>query len=301
MRIVDAQLHEPSVWGDWEWADQRLRWELMLELQLSQMNAVGVDSALLFAVDLGWARFAAARHPGRFAVVPMFAAMPGFHVLDAGAPDIERIVEELSAEAGVVAVRIVRTVPKPDGGVVLAPAEAFDRLAASCARAALPMFMSTVGDLATPGRLAARHAELTVIVDHLGLPQPPSYRPDATPFAQLPKLLALAEHPNVVVKCSGAPTLSREGYPFADLWPHLRQVIGAFGVERVMWGSDFSRVLGRAGFHLRLPRGEAAYEGKHTYAEALHYVRDTDQLTPAEKTAILGETAHALLHWPALL
>lgn len=74
------------------------------------------------------------------------------------------------------------------------------------------------------GGLAAALPDLQLVVDHLGLPQPPLVPPDRPePFGRLPELLSLARRPNVAVKLTGAPTLSRQRYPFADLWPHLHR------------------------------------------------------------------------------
>jgi predicted TIM-barrel fold metal-dependent hydrolase len=42
------------------------------------------------------------------------------------------------------------------------------------------------------------------VIDHLGLPQPHEPPVPAEPFADLPKLLALAPHDNIAVKISGA-------------------------------------------------------------------------------------------------
>jgi hypothetical protein len=39
--------------------------------------------------------------------------------------------------------------------------------------------------------------------------------------ADLPKVLELARRPNAVIKVSGACTLSREPYPFPDIWDRL--------------------------------------------------------------------------------
>jgi L-fuconolactonase len=297
MLVIDGQLHEPPVTRDWP-VDESTRHDLLDELQLALMAAVGVDRAVLFPTDLDWALQAAERYPERFTVVPMFSAGGRFGLPAADALEIEAEIERLSSIRGVVGFRIVRTVPDGRGGHVLAPAEAFDRLAAACARAGLAVFMSTVGDLVTPGVLAERHPEIAVVVDHLGLPQPPSYKRASPPFRALAELLALARHPNLAVKCSGLPTLSTRPYPFDDLWPHLHAVIDAFGPERVMWGSDFSRVLGRAGFHFRIPGGEQDYQGKHTYAQALHYLADSEQLDRDQKGWILGRTAQRLLNWP---
>ena len=37
--------------------------------------------------------------------------------------------------------------------------------------------------------------------------------------------------------------LSRDEWPYRDLWPILACVIEAFGADRVMWGSDYPFVL----------------------------------------------------------
>jgi len=38
--------------------------------------------------------------------------------------------------------------------------------------------------------------------------------------------------------------------------------------------------------------------GLHTYAEAIDYIRDSSELSSAEKTAILGESLRHQLRWP---
>ena len=50
--------------------------------------------------------------------------------------------------------------------------------------------------------------------------------------------------------------LSKEPYPFADVWVPIRSVLDAFGAERVMWASDISRFAGRIGWRTRYPRPE---------------------------------------------
>ena len=91
------------------------------------------------------------------------------------------------------------------------------------------------------GGLAERHPETQLVVDHLGLNQP--FEPPAPPepFADLPQLLALARHPNVAVKVSGACTLSHRPFPFDDLWEPLGRIFDAFGFERCLWGTDWTR------------------------------------------------------------
>ena len=134
-----------------------------------------------------------------------------------------------------------------------------------------------------------------MIVDHLGMRQNPTFGLDDPPFRDLPALLALAELPNVRVKVSGVPTLSAGPYPFADLWESLDQVLAAFGAERLMWGSDISRVMGRAGTIRLAPEGREY--AKHTYAEALFYLKHTDRLTADQREWLLGRTAATVLGW----
>jgi L-fuconolactonase len=296
--VVDAQLHEPAVSLEWEAADEATRRLALTELQLGYMRAVGVDKAVLFPIDLRWADEAAALFPERFGIVPMIiAGHSGNGVIDASSPAVEAAVAAQAAKPAVVGMRILPSVPAGDGGHSTAPLDAFDRAIAACDREGLPLFVYAP-DHAVPAAIAERHPALTVIVDHLGMSQPPVAVPDDPRFSSLPSLLALARFPNVAVKVSGVPTLSRDAYPFPDLWPRLHRLVAAFGPDRLLWGSDISRVYGRAGFDWRVPGGEGDYEGRHTYAEALLYLRETDELSVETKSKILGLTALSLLRWP---
>lgn len=63
----------------------------------------------------------------------------------------------------------------------------------------------------------------------------------AEPSADLPKLVALAKHDSVVVKISGVGTLSKQPFPYKDIWDPLRRIFDAFGLDRCMWGTDWTR------------------------------------------------------------
>jgi predicted TIM-barrel fold metal-dependent hydrolase len=89
------------------------------------------------------------------------------------------------------------------------------------------------------GRIASRHPDLKLVIDHVGL-RVSAKGPAA--FADLPSVLALARHPNVAVKASGIPSLSAAPYPFRDLHPHIRQLVDAFGPRRTFWGTDLTRM-----------------------------------------------------------
>ena len=56
-------------------------------------------------------------------------------------------------------------------------------------------------------------------------------------------MLALAALPNVAIKISGACTLSHEPYPYNDIWDPVCRVIDAFGLDRCMWGTDWTRAV----------------------------------------------------------
>jgi predicted TIM-barrel fold metal-dependent hydrolase len=302
MPIIDAQLHEPALSLDWQEADPEVRFQMMLEVELAYMHAVGVDRAVLFPIETAWGAWAAERMPDRFAVVPMItpAGVPGGMVADD--PGLPEFVAECRSTPGFVAMRMMHTVPAQlfGGGEADAPpwvsdVDMYEPLFEACLANGFPLFMSTAGALDGPAEVLRRHPELIVIVDHLGLRQNPTFGLDSPPMRELPRLLELAKHPNVRVKVSGVPTLSADGYPFEDLWEGLEQVIEAFGVERLMWGSDISRVMGRAGSVQLAPPG--LDYARHTYAEALYYLKHTDRLSAEQKEWLLGRTATTVLGW----
>jgi predicted TIM-barrel fold metal-dependent hydrolase len=162
----------------------------------------------------------------------------------------------------------------------------------------VPVFLFITGWLPHTARIAERFPGLTLIVDHLGLRQPPLDTPDDPPFASLPQLLDLSRFGNVHVKLCGLPALSSERFPYKDAWPALRAITDAFGADRLMWASDTTRFAGRIGIgRFQNPATLGDYPGKHSYAESLLFVREAEVLSEAEKAAILGGTAARVLDW----
>lgn len=90
--------------------------------------------------------------------------------------------------------------------------------------------------------LARRFPELAIVLDHAA-------KPDIAhgAFAQwADDILALAEHGNVSCKLSGLPTevapeqYSQEQYAGDEIFlPYVAHLFRAFGVKRLMWGSDW--------------------------------------------------------------
>jgi predicted TIM-barrel fold metal-dependent hydrolase len=106
-------------------------------------------------------------------------------------------------------------------------------------KAGVPLMLLVPGSLEIIGGIAERHPGLKICVDHLGLKG--GVKDDAA-FADLPALLALAKHPNIVVKAGALPCYSSESYPYRGLHKYLKQVFDAFGPQRIFWASDVTRL-----------------------------------------------------------
>jgi len=174
----------------------------------------------------------------------------------------------------------------------------WDPIFAACERHQVPLFVFITGALSQLVGVVSRYPNLKLIVDHLGLRQPPLDNAEDPPFKSMAQLLDLAKFPNVYVKLCGLPALSKEPYPYKDVLPQLRRIVDAFGADRLMWASDTTRFAGRISIgRFQNPRTLGPYPGKHTYAESLHFIRDSEVLTLPEKEAILGGTVRAVLGW----
>jgi len=240
---------------------------------LVAMDAVGVDVALLRDGDH---EYAATTYPRRFVSCAHF---------DPKAPNLEELVAQARSGPGVLAtvLSLFNAEKAKDFQVGV-----FQPLLAAAEKHALPVFVwvwnerphLTIG-LDSVALIARKHPDLQLIVDHCGLPQPPAFKLDDPPFARLPELIDLAQYPNVALKWSGAPSYSKEPYPYRDLWPPMHQVIRAFGPERMIWGSNLTR-----------------FATMFRYSELLDYLRYSDEISESEKTWILGGSLRRVLRWP---
>jgi L-fuconolactonase len=240
---------------------------------VAAMDAVGVDGALLispftmYGFDASYALEVHAAHPGRFGLIkPVDPADPG----------VADKIAEWAAIDGTVGVRILlnrlASIDPADPGL--------NRVLAAAARHALPVNVLCWGCIDTVGPLAARNPNTTVVIDHLGLEQPFAPPPPAQPFADLPKVLALAAHDNVTIKISGACTLSHQAFPYRDLWDPLCRIFDAFGFERCMWGTDWTRAVALL-----------------TYKQGVEAFRVTDRLSDSDRAALMGGTLTRLYDW----
>ena len=128
--------------------------------------------------------------------------------------------------------------------------------------------------------LAQRNPNTQIVVDHLGLQQPSEPPAPPEPFAQLPKILALAACDNIAIKISGACTLSHEPFPYKDIWDPLGRIFDAFGFNRCLWGTDWTRAVNLL-----------------TYEQGVEAFRVTDRLSDSDRAALMGESLTRVYNW----
>lgn len=84
-------------------------------------------------------------------------------------------------------------------------------------------------------RFAERHPDLPIVIDHAAKPQIASAALE--PWrASITRLAAL---PQVYCKLSGLVTEAAADWQVAQLQPYVAHVLEVFGVQRVIWGSDW--------------------------------------------------------------
>jgi L-fuconolactonase len=240
---------------------------------VAAMDAVGVDGALLvspfsmYRYDASYAIDVHVAHPGRFALIKP---------VDSTDPNVADTIADWASTRGAVAIRLMlRPEVTSDAGD-----PGLNRVLAAAARRALPVNLLCWGRLEQADLLAARNPNTVLVIDHLGLQQPFEPPPPARPFADLPKLLKLAAHDNVRVKISGACTLSHEAFPYKDLWGPLGRIFDAFGFDRCMWGTDWTRAVALL-----------------TYKQGVEAFRVTDRLSESDRIALMGETLKRVYKW----
>jgi L-fuconolactonase len=255
--VVDAQIH--------------LRGGV--DRAVAAMDAVGVESAVIdiwppdtheiangvIRYDYGFAKDAMERLPGRFAYMAR---------LDPDDPDMDDLLAQIAATPGTVCVRTHDRDCMEAGGDAA--------MLAAAGRHGVPVMIYVAQRYEALMRYVRQFDDVLFIIDHCGIsvgegfggrsaPEPASYYIDA--------LMQFAPFANVALKWSQSPRLTREPYPFRDVTEQLLRIVDAFGVDRVMWGSDYT-----------------VTRNHHTYAEALFYLRDSDRLSASDKESLFGGT-----------
>jgi len=247
--------------------------EVTGEDMIKAMDAVGVDGALLispftmYRFDAGYAIEVRKRFPGRFGLIKP---------VDPNDPAVAETIAEWKRTPGTVGIRIMM-----NRDVSEDPADpGINRVMAAGARHGLPVNIMCWGRLPQAAALAARNPDTSIVIDHLGLQQP--FEPPAPPqpWADLPKVLEAARQRNISIKITGACTLAHEPYPYKDIWDPLRRIFDAFGLERCLWGTDWTRAVGLL-----------------TYQQGVDAFRDSDRLSASDKAMLMGGALERVYKW----
>lgn len=83
--------------------------------------------------------------------------------------------------------------------------------------------------------LAEEHPDVTFIIDHMAWPDEMTSA-DERPWSDFE---SLSDNGNVYVKVSSLPRSAELGWPYDDLHPYVRNLLGWFGADRLMIGSDY--------------------------------------------------------------
>ncbi|GAA1157915.1 amidohydrolase family protein [Microbacterium oxydans] len=156
--------------------------------------------------------------------------------LDRGTDTVVHL-ESLAAEPLVVGVRHLLQ-DGPDG---LALSAAFVTGAREVARRDLAFDACVRAEqLPEVARLAAAIPELRIVLDHLGKPAVGTAAAPLAPSAEWVRdLTEVAGHANAFCKLSGLQAEAGGDWAAEQLVPFLDVAADAFGVERLMWGSDW--------------------------------------------------------------
>lgn len=240
---------------------------------VAAMDAVGVDGALLvspysmYRFDPSYALEVYAKHPGKFGLIRPFN------------PESETIDEDMAewtGTPGVVGARIMLTYGDYDDG----SHPGLNAITAAAGRAGVPVNIMSTGKMHVVGELARRNPNTQLVIDHVGMAQPRHPPAPSEPWADLPSVAAMAEFDNVAIKISGACTMAHEPFPYPDIWEPLGQLFNAFGFERCLWGTDWTRAINVL-----------------TYEQGVEAFRVTDTLSDTERAMLMGGALTKIYNW----
>lgn len=239
MRILDSHLH---MWDDevlgYAWLEGPLAFRFSAtEVEHARLDAASEERAIFVQAEtvdsdyIGEVRWVSTM-ADRLGIVGIVAGAK----LDRGV-DTTTHLEELATHPLVLGVRH-NLQGEPDGTAVsTAFVTGARELAArgwtfdACVRA------SQLPDVA---RLAGAVSDLRIVLDHLGKPEVGTADAPLAPTLEwLRDLGELARHPLAYCKLSGLPGEAGGDWSLAQFEPFLDAAADAFGVERLMWGSDW--------------------------------------------------------------
>jgi L-fuconolactonase len=240
---------------------------------VAAMDKVGVDGAIfissfsMYQYDASYAEEVQRAHPGRFGIVKP---------VNPDDPAVADVIAEWKKVPGAVGVRIM----VPEGSHRKADDAGLDRVLRAAAQVGFPVNMLCWGNVDVGTAIIDRHPNTRFILDHLGILQPRTPPAPEHPWADLPKVLALAKRSNVVIKVSGACTLSKQPFPFPDIWEPLGRIFAAWGFDRCLWGTDWTRAFAVV-----------------NYEQAVEPFVKTDRLSESERAMLMGGACAKAYGW----
>lgn len=266
MMIVDSHVH---VWSQGQPTGPHRRSPITRDVLDAEMAAAGVARVVLVppvwaASGNDYALSLAQAEPHRFAVMGL---------LDPGHADPCQRLRAMREQHGMLGVRFLLNTRERIASYLNGQ---FARVWDVAEETKLVVALLIPGALHVVDDIATRHPNLRIMVDHLGVPR--GFCGPAA-FDHLPALLALAAHPNVYVKATGVGDYALDPYPFRSLDSTLRRIFDAFGPERILWGSDLSRL-------------------HHPYRQCVsHFCESLPWLSSADLELIMGKNVSRLLGW----
>ena len=277
MMVIDSQIHayEPNT-PKRPWATTP-NWPPSAtgDEQVAAMDKLGIDGAIfisafaMYRYDGSYAVEVQKKHPGRFAIVKP---------VDPDNPAVEEVIADWKKTPGTVGIRIIST---KEPGRERAPDDpGFDRILRAAVKHDFPVNILCWGNIDAGTAIIDRHPDVRFIVDHLGILQPRTPPAPEKPWADLPKVLDLAKRKNAVIKISGACTLSKEPYPYNDIWDPLRRIFDAWGMDRCLWGTDWTRAFAVVNFE-----------------QAVKPFLETKRLSDSERAMLMGGATAKAYGW----
>jgi predicted TIM-barrel fold metal-dependent hydrolase len=276
--IADAQVH---LWKanspDWPWepaARPQLPEPFTIERALPMMDEAGVDRVVIVPPSLNdrndYALEAAKRYPNRFGI------MGRIRLQD---PKSAALLPTWKQQPGMLGVRLTFNSPATLAWLSDGTADWFWPAAE---KAGLPVMFLAVGAVPSFARIAERHPQLALIIDHMGLNSSSrDNRLTESVPAAIDRAVALAKYPNVGVKFSGAVGNSLEPYPFRDMAASLQRLFDAYGPQRCYWGTDITNSLAKASYRQRVT----------------HVTEELSFLSESDKDWVMGRALLARLKW----
>jgi predicted TIM-barrel fold metal-dependent hydrolase len=148
-------------------------------------------------------------------------------------------------------------------------------------KAEVPVMFLASGQVPMFARIAERHPQLTLIIDHMGLNSSSRTNKVTEILPAIDQTVALARYPNVSVKLSGALGNSLESYPFRDMTVYLKRVFDAYGPERCYWATDVTNSFIKASYRQRVT----------------HFTEELSFLSESDKDRVMGRAILARLKW----